>query len=475
MNIISTTFFISFIIFFAIYWLLSKHLKLQNFILLVANYAFYSCLDWKFSILLLSISLTAYFSSLSFEKIKEQTKKKVILIANIIINIGILFIFKYYDFFAVEFAKLIGVNPDKVLLNLILPIGISFYTFTTTGYIIDVYKGTTKVTKEIVPFLNFILFFPLIMSGPIERSTGLLPQLKQIRKFDYSLAVDGTIQIMWGIFKKSVIADNCAMVVNNAFGNYANLPASSLLAGAILYTIQIYFDFSGYSDIAIGLSKLLGFRVRRNFHYPYFALNVSDFWRRWHMSLQSWFTDYIYFPLGGSRCSKARTIFNTFVVFTVCGIWHGANWTFVVWGIYHALLFVPLILFCSKEFRKTTVNEDSILPSLKEFSFMLLIFVLVTIGWIMFNANSITDALGYIKGIFDYSIISAPTGIGLKDCFYVLLLIVIVFILEWKYRAKEYALQFNSPGWVKIFILYAIIVHLIFCNATQSDFIYYQF
>lgn len=475
MNIISTTFCVSFISFFVIYWLLSKHLRLQNVILLVVNYVFYSLLDWKFSVLLLTTSLLSYISALSFERINDQKRRKIILIANIVVNVGILFIFKYYDFFAREFASLIGINPDRILLNLILPVGISFYTFTAIGYVIDIYKGKTKATREIVPFLNFISFFPLIMSGPIERSTGLLPQLKQERRFDYSLAVDGVQQIMWGVFKKAVIADNCAMVVNNAFGNYANLPASSLIIGAILYSIQIYFDFSGYSDMAIGLSKLLGFRVRRNFHFPYFALNVSDFWRRWHMSLQSWFTDYIYFPLGGSRCSKGRTVFNTFVVFTVCGIWHGANWTFVAWGIYHAVLFVPLILWCTKELKKTTVREDTLLPSFKEVGLILLNFFFITIGWIMFNAPSISDAYGYIVGMFNSSVLSIPIGLGLVDHIYIFVLTIAIFILEWSQRSKEYALQFSSPGWVKVVIIYAIIAHMIFCNAAQSDFIYYQF
>lgn len=475
MNIISTTFCVSFITFFVIYWIFSKHLKLQNAILLVINYVFYSLLDWKFSVLLLATSILSYCSALYFEKIKDKKKRQMILLTNIVVNVGILFIFKYYDFFVREFASLIGVNPDRVLLNLILPVGISFYTFTAIGYVIDVYKGKAPATREIVPFLNFISFFPLILSGPIERSTRLLPQMRQERKFDYSLAVDGVQQIMWGVFKKAVIADNCAMVVNNAFANYENLPASSLVIGAILYSIQIYFDFSGYSDMAIGLSKLLGFRVRRNFHFPYFALNVSDFWRRWHMSLQSWFTDYIYFPLGGSRCSKGKTIFNTFVVFTICGIWHGANWTFVVWGIYHAMLFVPLIIFCSKEFRKTVVRDDTSLPSFKEIGLMLLNFFFITIGWIMFNSPSISDAFGYILGMFNSSVLSMPIGLGLVDYIYIFVLTIATLILEWSQRSKEYALQFCSSGWVKVIIIYAIIAHMILCNAAQSDFIYYQF
>jgi len=475
MNIISTTFFVSFVAFFAIYWLLKKKPKTQNVYVLLASYAFYALIDWRFCGLLFFTSLITFYSGVALEKITDFKRKKIILFCEIIINIGILFAFKYYNFFAGEFARLLGLNQDTVMLNLILPVGISFYTFTAIGYAIDVYKGKTLATKEIVPFLSFISFFPLLLSGPIERSTGLLPQFKQERKFDYALMSDGVQQIIWGVFKKAVLADNCAMVVNNAFGNYSNLPASSLVIGAILYSFQIYFDFSGYSDMAIGLSKLLGFRVRINFHFPYFALNVSDFWRRWHMSLQSWFIDYIYYPLGGSRCSKGRTIFNTFVVFAVCGIWHGANWTFILWGLYHAVLFVPLVLFCSKGFRRTTVNENKVLPTFRELVLMFTTFGLITIGWIIFKAVSISAAIGYLRGIFSSSLLSAPTGIGLDGFTYVFALLVVAFGFEWTQRTKEHAMQFNSSGWVKILIMYILIAHVIFCNAAQSDFIYYQF
>lgn len=473
MNIISTTFLVSFTVFFIIYWLLKGNCKLQNLLLLIASYVFYSLIDWRCLILLLATSFTSYFAGIFVER--PERHRKTILVLDILFNVGILFVFKYFNFFAQEFATLIGLNPDRILLNLILPVGISFYTFTAVGYVVDVYKGKVEATREVIPVLNFLSFFPLILSGPIERSNGLLPQFCQKRDFDYNLTCDGIQQIVWGLFKKVVIADNCASIVHIAFANYHNLPASSLTISAVLYSIQIYCDFSGYSDMAIGLSKTLGFRVKRNFNYPYFSLNVADFWRRWHMSLQSWLADYIYIPLGGSRCSKARVVLNTFIVFVVCGIWHGANWTFIAWGTYHAILFVPLLLFFSKEFRRKTVCPNGIFPKLSEMGMMLLTFILITLGWIVFNSATIHDAFGYITGIINASIISKPIGIGLTSYAYLLVLLILLTAFEWTQRNKEYALQFKAPGWVKVLVMYALIAHVVFYNAAQSDFIYFQF
>lgn len=474
MNILSVNFCVIFAAFFTLYWLI-KDKRIQNLLLLAFSYIFYALIGWKFLGLLILTSLSVYGAGLLLGSEKLLLGKKAILILTIILNIGILFVFKYYDFFVSEIARVLTLNAESLLLHLILPVGISFYTFTAIGYAIDVYRGQVNATKEIVPFLTFLSFFPLILSGPIERSKGLLPQLKQKRDFDYPLVTDGIVQIVWGAFKKIVLADNCAVIVNNAFGNYENLLASSLAIGAVLYSIQIYCDFSGYSDIAIGLSKMLGFRVRRNFRYPYFSLHVSDFWRRWHMSLQSWFTDYIYFPLGGSRCSKQRSIFNTFVVFTVCGIWHGANWTFIVWGVYHAILFIPLILFGSKEFRRSTVNEVSLLPTFKEVGLILTTFLFITLGWILFRAPSLSVGIGYIGDIFSTSIFATPSGIGLNNFAYIGALLVVFFIVEWLQRSKEYPLILKVPGWIKVIILYVLVYHIIFHDAAQSDFIYFQF
>ena len=475
MNILSTTFVVAFIVFYIIYWSLSKQYRIQNVYVLLVSYAFYSLIDWRFSFLLLFTSLSVFLCARYLDKENEKYKRKIALATTIIINVGILFLFKYYNFFSAELAKFLGIEGDRVMVNLLLPVGISFYTFTSLGYTIDVYRGKVKVTKELVPVLTFISYFPLLLSGPIERSDGLLSQFKRKRDFDYDLTAEGVQQVVWGAFKKLVIADNLASVVTNAFGNYTNLPSSSLIIGAIFYTFQIYFDFSGYSDIAIGLSKLLGLKIRRNFHYPYFALNVADFWRRWHMSLQSWFTDYIYIPLGGSRCSKSRTILNTLIVFAVCGVWHGANWTFIVWGLYHGILFIPLILFCSKDFRRRTVNENNLLPHIREVLLMLLTFILVTLGWVMFNAPSLADGMGYIAGMFNKTLLAAPIGIGLGNIGYVMCLLIVAMLFEWCQREKEFPMQFKAPGWVKVVILYVLVVHIVFCNAAQTDFIYYQF
>ena len=478
MSILSTIFLVSFASFLIVYWLLKDKLNWQNVLVLVASYCFYSLINWHFSFLLLFTSLSVYCAGVVFSEYRtNKTLTKVVLILTIIIDVGILFLFKYYDFFAKELAAFLGVNGDGLLLHLLLPVGISFYTFTSLGYAIDVYNGKTPASRSIIQLFSFIAFFPLLLSGPIERSDGLLRQFKNKRVFDYSLIADGLQQAVWGVFKKLVIADNLAVVVSQAFSNYNTIPASSLLIGAFFYSFQIYFDFSGYSDIAVGMCKLMGFRVRRNFHYPYFALNVADFWKRWHMSLQSWLMEYIYFPLGGSRGTKAKTLINTFIVFGICGLWHGANWTFIAWGIYHAVLFIPLILFCSKQFRKTTVNEDKPFPSLREIVLICINFVFITIGWILFNAPNIDVATGYIANIFNASLFALPTGIGLgeRKSFYVCLLLVVLLAFEWSQRSKEHPMQFRAPGWLKVIIMYVFVFLIIFCSAAQSDFIYYQF
>ena len=474
MNILSLKFLVVFFCIFLGYWSFAKKREIQNLILLLSSYAIYSTWNIKASVLLLLVSLLSYIIALLFRNDRPYSNK-LLLWFNIAVNIGILFTFKYYDFFAAELCKFLDLPSNEILLRLILPVGISFYIFTTTGYVIDVYKCKRSAETNIIDYLAFISFFPLIMSGPIERSTTLLPQFKHERKFNYSFAVDGAQQVLWGLFKKLVIADNCASVVNFVFPNYDSLPSSALIIGAVLYSFQIYFDFSGYSDIAIGFSKLLGFRVLRNFNYPYFAINISDFWRRWHMSLQRWFTDYIYFPLGGSRCSIYRSIFNTFVVFIVCGIWHGANWTFIVWGLYNALLFVPYIVFFKGKSKKYIANEQE-LPSKKDVFNIFITFTSVTIGWILFNSYSLGHGLGYIVKCFDVNtLFDAPYGIGLSSIYLTCCLLFVVIILEWLNKDKEYALQFKAPKYLKITLYYVLVALLIFNRAGAADFIYLQF
>lgn len=473
MNILSISFLAVFILVYLIYWLLGRNLKLQNIFLLLVSYGLYALWDIKALALLFSITILSYFAAKLLDGDKKCARK-TIMITVIVINLGVLFAFKYYDFFALELCRLLSIQSDKVLLNLVLPVGISFYIFTTTGYVIDIYRKIRPAEKNVLNYMSFISFFPLILSGPIERSNGLLPQFSSKRSFLYTQQTEGVQQVAWGFLKKLVIADNCAMIVNVAFANYAALPASSLWVGAILYSFQIYFDFSGYSDIAIGFSKLLGFKVRRNFNYPYFSINISDFWRRWHMSLQQWFTDYIYFPLGGSRCSTGRSILNTFVVFAVCGIWHGANWTFIVWGLYNALLFVPYILFFKGKTKKT-IDAKTTLPSVSDVFQILVTFLFVTIGWVLFNSPSLYDGVNYIASCFNSTLFTAPVGIGLGDFWLVGLLIISVLFLEWTQKDKEFALLFKAPGWLKVICIYAIIFLMVFCKAGASDFIYVQF
>ena len=350
---------------FATYWLLRNHLKLQNLFVVIASYVFYGWWDYKFLLLIAFTSLCSYASGLLIDKSKRCIVygvrcinwAKFWLITNIVINLGILAVFKYYDFFVSEFGALFGISTDSLLLRIILPVGISFYTFQALSYSIDVYRGNIKPTKDIIAFFAFISFFPQLVAGPIERATNLLPQFLQKRTFSYEQGVDGMRQILWGLFKKVVIADNCAMYVDQVWATYDTQSGSTLLLAAVLFTFQIYGDFSGYSDIAIGTAKLFGIKLMRNFNNPYFSRDIAEFWRRWHISLTSWFRDYVYIPLAGSRpnvvysvwCtveSKKKLIVarNVMIVFLICGLWHGANWTYLVWGLYNVLLFLPLIL-----------------------------------------------------------------------------------------------------------------------------------
>lgn len=473
MNILSLSFGVIFIIIFSVYWLLANNLKLQNLYLLVVSYLLYASWSIKAMWLLLFLTLSSYMVAYFIDNTKKAYRKQLLVI-DVLLNVGVLFVFKYYDFFASEFCELFSINKNAVLLNLILPVGISFYVFTNTGYVIDIYQRKRSAERNFINYFSFISFFPLILSGPIERSNTLLPQFSSQRVFSYYFVVEGVQQLLWGLFKKLVIADNCATVVNYVFPNYQYLPASALIIGALLYSFQIYFDFSGYSDIAIGMSKMLGFKIQRNFNYPYFAINIADFWRRWHMSLQRWFTDYIYFPLGGSRCSLPRVIFNTFVVFIVCGIWHGANWTFIVWGLYNAVLFIPYILFLKGKTKKT-IDCKVVILSISDIIQILFTFILVTIGWIMFNSPSLVDGVNFIGGCFNNSIFEEPLGLGLSSITIPLLAMGVVFVLEWFQKDKEFALLFKAPKWFKILIIYVIIAMLVFNRAGASDFIYLQF
>ena len=466
---------------FLLYWFVfNRNLKLQNLFIVVVSYIFYGWWDWRFLFLIAFTSACSFGAGLLIDRYRETPRKaRAVNVVNIVINLLILGIFKYYDFFVTSFADLfLGGNTDGLLLKVILPVGISFYTFQALSYSIDVYRGKLEPTRDIVQFFAFVSFFPQLVAGPIERATNLLPQFATARTFKYEDGVDGLRQILWGLFKKMVVADNCAIYVDQVFSTYQNHSGSTLLLAAIFFAFQIYGDFSGYSDIAIGTSKLFGIKLMRNFNVPYFSRDIAEFWRRWHISLTTWFRDYVYIPLGGSRCTKAKIVRNTFVIFILSGIWHGANWSFVVWGTYHALLFLPLILFGKNRKYRDVVAKDRVLPTLKEFGQMIWTFILVTIGWIIFRADSIALAWEYIQRLFDVSICSIPWLMTRK--FYLPLFIALAVLVYMEWRDRNYGHAFSSlqrfPKWIQYAAYYLIIV-FIYCFAPMENtqFIYFQF
>ena len=456
------------------YWFVfNRNLKLQNLFIVAVSYLFYGWWDWRFLVLIAFTSFCSWGSGLLIRKSRENRRKaKWINGINIAINIGILGVFKYYDFFATSFAKLfLGGCTDGILLNLILPVGISFYTFQALSYSIDVYREKLEPTRDIVQFFAFVSFFPQLVAGPIERATNLLPQFDKPRTFNYDQAVDGMRQILWGLFKKIAVADTCAVYVNSVFGSYQDQSGITLLLAAVLFTFQIYGDFSGYSDIAIGTAKLFGIQLMRNFNNPYFSRDIAEFWRRWHISLTTWFRDYIYIPLGGSRVPKAKVIRNTFVIFLVSGLWHGANWTFVVWGAYHAFLFLPLILLGKNRKYTDIVAAGRHYPTLRELGQIVLTFALVVLGWIIFRADSLGMAWDYIGRMF--------TSGGLKPIGSRLTLISILLMLavEWLHRQKAHGLEISylNSHILKYTIYIGLAILMFFSYTNSESFIYFQF
>ena len=464
---------------FLLYWHVFKPLRWQNFFVVVASYVFYGWWNWRFLLLILFTSLCSFASGILLQRFDESKKwRKVISGTNIAINIAILGVVKYYDFFAsqlVEAFSGLGVQLNLTSLNIILPVGISFYTFQALSYTVDIYRRKLEPTRDVIAFLAFISFFPQLVAGPIERATNLLPQFLKPRKFDYALAVDGMRQILWGLFKKMVVADTCATACNEIFADYATKSGGELIVGALFFTFQIYGDFSGYSDIAIGTAKLFGVRLMRNFNVPYFSRDIAEFWRRWHISLNTWFVDYVYIPLGGSRNGKWKTVRNTLIIFGLSGLWHGANWTYIVWGFYHAFLFIPLFLFGLNHKRKDVVAAQSWHPSWKEALQMLTTFCFVVIGWIIFRAENIGQAWGYISRMFCEFDGTFPKhgNTPLRYC-------GIVLLVEWMQRKKEHAFQiphrslfaYRPVRWIFYF---AVFVCTYFFMGNQSTFIYFQF
>lgn len=466
---------------FLLYWFVFRTLHRQNLFLVAASYLFYGWWDCRFLLLIALTTVCSYVSGLLIGNNTDNRRlRKTICTLNILLNLGILAIAKYYNFFADnlrDILNIIGLHADCVTLDILLPVGISFYTFQALSYSIDVYNRKIEPCHDPCAFFAYISFFPQLVAGPIERATNLLPQFQQDRTFSYDKAVDGCRQMLWGFFKKVVVADNCAMAVNTIWDNYTQESGLTLLLGGLLFTIQIYGDFSGYSDIAIGTARLFGINLMRNFNSPYFSRDIAEFWRRWHISLTTWFRDYVYIPLGGSRCSRLKTMRNTLLIFLLSGLWHGANWNFILWGAYHACLFFPLMLLGCNRKHTGQVAQGRLIPSAKEAMQMLSTFLLVLIGWIIFRAESATQACDYLSHICSTSILHLSSFPGKK----VLIFALIMMTMEWIQRDKQHALQFShyhgplKMQWARVLCYYLFILGILAFAGVQSDFIYFQF
>ena len=454
MSFVSVAFLVFLPIVFLLYWALQRHLCWQNLALLAASYVFYAWWDWRFLFLILITSASSFACGLLMPKTNH---KRWVLTACIVLNLGILGVFKYYGFFIDNLRAMLAplnFNLDAPTLNLILPVGISFYTFQSISYSVDVYRGLLPPTRNIVAFFTYIAFFPQLVAGPIERAVNLLPQMINTRTFRYDEAVDGLRRILWGFFKKMVVADNCALAVNTIWADYAGADALTLVVGMLLFTFQIYGDFSGYSDIAIGTARLFGIRLMENFRLPYFSATMAEFWRRWHISLMTWFRDYLYIPLGGSREGILRTVRNILIVFLLSGLWHGANWTFVVWGLYNACL---LLIWRVVRLRS-----------------VLLTFLLAAIGWVIFRSANMTEAVDYLSTMV--SQLSTFHFGSLAHGKQALLWCLFLVAVEWLQRRREHPLQLDVlPVWVRWSAYYLLFLVTFFARGQEQTFIYFQF
>ncbi len=469
---------IEFLIFLPIVFLLyqaCRSVRSQNLLIVAASYLFYGWWDARFLLLIAFTTICSYASGRLMEHCDDRHMKlrRMACAANVALNLVVLGVFKYYNFFAASFAEMldmIGVEATWTSLNVVLPVGISFYTFQALSYTIDVYRRDIRAEHDVVAFFAFISFFPQLVAGPIERATNLLPQFRRQRTFNYGDAVDGLRQALWGFFKKIVIADNCAAATDAVFGSYGECGSATLLYGAAMFTFQIYADFSGYSDIAIGVARLFGIRLMRNFHNPYFSVDMGDFWRRWHISLMSWFRDYVYIPLGGSHCGKLHTVRNVFAVFLLSGLWHGANWTFVAWGAYHAILRMPNVLMGRRGVKhKDMTCAVRLLRRLK-------VFVLVMLGLILFRSVTITDAWHYVVRMFTFGGCRVDAAL-LKPALCVF--IAVMMLVEYLQRDRSHALQIDDTvvkhRSVRWCIYYALIAAIFWQAGNATQFIYFQF
>ena len=465
---------------FLLYWFVFRGRRWQNLLIVVASYFFYGWWDWRFLFLIALTSLCSYGSGLLMEHYEGQRRKqKWVSAANIVLNLGILGVFKYYNFFIENldaFFRAFGWHLDWVTMNIVLPVGISFYTFQALSYTIDIYQKKLPATHDPVAFFAYISFFPQLVAGPIERATNLIPQFQQQRHFDSAKAVDGMRQMLWGFLKKLVIADNCAAVIDSNWENYAELPGLTLFLFCVLFAFQVYCDFSGYSDIAIGCARLFGFNLMRNFNFPYFSRSIPEFWRRWHISFITWFRDYVYFPLGGSRCSKWKNFRNIYIVWALSGLWHGANWTYVIWMLLHATLLIIYNLLGINTKYKNVVAYGRYLPNVKEALQMALTFFLFVISLVLPRAESMTQAVGYFTAMFTNKFFDTSMLYG-KDCIY---FVLILLFIEWLQRDKQHALQFTNKKpfnhrLVRWGIYYLILIVITRYAGSSQTFFYFQF
>jgi D-alanyl-lipoteichoic acid acyltransferase DltB (MBOAT superfamily) len=462
------------IVFFLYWFVFNKNKTTQNTLLIIASYYFYSCWDWRFLFLLVFSTFLDYYTGIRIEKSQKESSRKFWFWLSIGINLGFLALFKYYNFFANSFAELMqgfGLKASPFLLDVVLPVGISFYTFHGLSYVIDIYYKRIKAEYNFVDYSLFVSYFPLLVAGPIERATHLLPQVKVKREFNFERAKEGIYQMLWGLFKKVVIADTCATYANAIFDNYTTMNSLSLILGAVYFAFQIYGDFSGYSDMALGMSKLFGIDLLKNFNYPYFSRDIAEFWRRWHISLSSWFRDYLYIPLGGSKGGLGMKIRNTFIIFLVSGFWHGANWTYLAWGFFNALFFLPLLLLKTNRNNVDEIKLSWNVSSIKTVGSILITFGMTCFAWIFFRADSISVAFHYIKRIleFNFDLQSLKEQISYSG----LIILSYLVLLEWNNRDSVCPL-YNRFSKIKVITTILLILLLGEFN-IKSEFIYFQF
>lgn len=477
----SIDFSVFFLIFFTLYWLVGRiNLKSQNVLLLAGSYFFYAWWDWRFLFLLFGSSIFNFYIGKKIEDDTDEQKQQKWLYVGIFQGIIALFFFKYYNFFIDSLVNALSLFNLKVnihTLKIILPLGISFYTFRTMSYLLDIYNGKIQPTKSLLTFLNYVAFFPSLISGPIDRAAAFIPQLEKKRKFDYLLATDGLRQILWGLFKKIVVADNCAELANNIFDNYTIWQSgSTLFFGAFFFTVQLYADFSGYSDMAIGFGKLIGFRISKNFDFPYFAQNIVEYWRKWHISLTSWIMDFVFTPLSFKfrRYGKIGIILAVLINFSLVGLWHGSSWTYVLFGVIHGCLFIPAILNGTMNVKKS-VASGKLIPSVKEVFNIAITFSTVTLINVIFRAETLTKAVDIYKRIIINSPFSIPE---LRSPKVAVFSTVIFFAIEWIGREQNYAIEKIGTNWNKIFrfaFYYILLIAIIFFSGDETQFIYFKF